>query len=51
MNIWSVNCRPAKRFPAAGIDWDIYSTNSFEDSQSVGRRILERGIAVDGCNP
>lgn len=32
MNVRSVNCRPAKRLPAAGIDRNIWTTDSFEDS-------------------
>ncbi len=50
MNIRGIYSRSTKRFPASWINWDLWSTDSFENAPGIGGGVLQRRIAVDGCD-
>lgn len=45
INSWST-----ERFPASWVNGDIWSTDGFENAPGIGGGVLQRRIAVDGCD-
>lgn len=50
MNVWGMDSRSTERLLTAWIDRDFWTANGFENAAGVGGGILQRCIAMDGCN-
>lgn len=50
MNVRSMHDFSAEWFGSASIDWDLWFSNGFENTQCVNCRLLQRNVSMNGAD-